>query len=309
MNNPITDSLTGSDDSRSIDAHTRARVLTEALPYIRRYQGKTIVIKYGGSAMVDEDLRCRFADDVILLKLVGMNPVIVHGGGPQISRALDKIGKPSTFVDGMRVTDDETMEVVEMVLGGLVNQDIVSLINTLGGRAVGLTGKDGGLIRARKLPATNGAPLPGQPGAVDYGRVGEVQAIDPGIVQVLTEQHFIPVIAPIGVGDDGRTYNINADLVAGNLAATLGAEKLVLLTNTPGVRDRQGELIPELKPARIRRLIADGIIVNGMLPKVNCALAAVKAGVGSAVIVDGRIAHALLLELFTDTGVGTQLDA
>jgi len=290
-------------------SHQTARILAEALPYIRRYQGRTIVIKYGGHAMVDTALKSRFAHDVILMKLVGMNPVVVHGGGPQISDLLEKIGKESTFIDGMRVTDSETMDVVEMVLGGLVNKDIVRRINTLGGHAVGLSGKDGNLIRARKLHVRKGDPLLEPSEIIDYGHVGEVESIDPRVVQLLESQAFIPVVAPIGVGDDGRTYNINADLVAGRMAVTLGAEKLILLTNTAGVLDRDGELLRELDSATIDAMLFAGDIKDGMRPKVECAQDAVKNGVTSALIIDGRVAHALLLELFTDTGIGTLISA
>ncbi|WP_424946754.1 acetylglutamate kinase [Candidatus Spongiihabitans sp.] len=286
-----------------------ARILTEALPYIRRYQGKTIVIKYGGNAMADQNLKQSFARDIIMMKLVGMNPVVVHGGGPQISKVLEKIGKESTFIDGLRVTDSETMDVVEMVLGGLVNKEIVSLINSLGGRAVGLTGKDGNLIRARKLHVKNNDPVLQRPEIIDYGHVGEVESVDPGIVQLLETQAFIPVIAPIGVGVDGQTYNINADRVAGKLAITLHAEKLMLLTNTPGVLDKNERLVAELKEHEIPDLIANKTIADGMIPKVECALDAIQNGVNSALILDGRVEHALLLELFTDAGVGTQIKA
>ena len=272
-------------------SHRTAEVLTEALPYIRRFQGKTIVIKYGGHAMVKQNLKESFAQDVILMKLVGINPVIVHGGGPQISKILAKIGKESRFVDGMRVTDSETMDVVEMVLGGLVNKEIVNLINSLGGRAVGLTGKDGHLIKARKLDVKKGDPLLEKNEIIDYGHVGEVASIDPRIVQLLDTRAFIPVIAPIGVGEDNQTYNINADLVAGKLAITLSAEKLLLLTNTPGVLDRQGRLMADLKTDRIGDLLSDGTISEGMIPKVDCALDAVVNGVDSALIIDGRIEH------------------
>ncbi|MEM7193748.1 MAG: acetylglutamate kinase [Pseudomonadota bacterium] len=296
------------DDLRS-RAHHKARILTEALPYIRRYQGKTIVIKYGGNAMVDETLKSGFAHDVILMKLVGMNPVVVHGGGPQISELLTKIGKESTFVDGMRVTDSETMDVVEMVLGGLVNKEIVNLINAHGGRAVGLTGKDGNLIRARKLHVEKDDPLLEKPEIIDIGHVGEVETIDPSLVELLDTQNFIPVIAPIGVGRDGETYNINADLVAGKLAVTLNAEKLMLLTNTPGVLDSSGTLLTEMTAAEVNRNIKDGTIAGGMIPKVECALDAVLSGVKNSLIVDGRVPHALLLELFTDAGFGTQIGA
>jgi acetylglutamate kinase len=290
------------------NAQNIARILTEALPYIRRYQGKTIVIKYGGNAMVDQDLKHSFARDVILMKLVGMNPVVVHGGGPQISEVLGKIGKESTFIDGMRVTDSETMDVVEMVLGGLVNKEIVNLINSLGGRAVGLTGKDGNLIRARKLNVKKNDPVLERPEIIDYGHVGEVESVDPQIVQLLETQAFIPVIAPIGVGDDGQTYNINADLVAGKLAITLNAEKLMLLTNTPGVLDSSGQLLTDLRTSEIPTLIENETIAGGMIPKVECVVDAVQNGVNSSLILDGRVEHALLLELFTDSGIGTQIE-
>lgn len=293
----------------STNPHDIARILSEALPYIRQYQGKTIVIKYGGSAMADQALKNSFAHDVILMKLVGMNPVVVHGGGPQINQLLEKIGKKSTFIDGMRVTDSETMDVVEMVLGGLVNKDIVNLINSLGGRAVGLSGKDDNLIRAKKLHVSKDDPLLDRPEIIDYGHVGEVEAIDPQVVQLLQSQAFIPVIAPIGVGEDGQTYNINADLVAGKMAVVLGAEKLMLLTNTPGVMDQKKKLVTELKASVIEQWLQAGTIAGGMIPKVDCALDAVKNGVKSALIVDGRVEHALLLELFTDSGVGTQIRA
>jgi acetylglutamate kinase len=286
-------------------AADRARILTEALPYIQRFQGKTIVIKYGGNAMVDDNLKRGFARDVVLMKLVGMNPVIVHGGGPQIGKLLERIGKKSEFVQGMRVTDRETMDVVEMVLGGLVNKEIVSLINKNGGKAVGLTGKDGGLIRARKL-LMKSVPAEGLPSEIiDIGHVGEVESIDPEVVALLDTQNFIPVIAPIGVGPDGEAYNINADVVAGKLAITLRAEKLMLLTNTTGVLDKQGQLLTGLTIGKVSGLIADGTIHGGMLPKVNYALDAVNSGVKSAHIIDGRVEHAVLLEVFTDQGVGT----
>ena len=286
-----------------------AQILTEALPYIRQFQGKTIVIKYGGNAMVDQALKHSFARDVILMKLVGMNPVVVHGGGPQISEVLKKIGKESTFIDGMRVTDSETMDVVEMVLGGLVNKEIVSLINSLGGKAVGLTGKDGNLIRAKKLSVSKDDPVLDRPEIIDYGHVGEVESVDPRIVQLLETQAFIPVIAPIGVGADGETYNINADLVAGKLAVTLAAEKLMLLTNTPGVLDKTGELLASISLKNIPGLISDGTIAGGMIPKVECAVDAIQSGVKSSLIIDGRVEHALLLELFTDSGIGTQIES
>ncbi|MDY6955959.1 acetylglutamate kinase [Candidatus Macondimonas diazotrophica] len=277
-----------------------ARVLTEALPYIRRFAGKTVVIKYGGNAMVDETLKNGFARDIALMKLVGINPVVVHGGGPQIGQLLARIGKESRFVDGMRVTDAETMDVVEMVLGGLVNKQIVDLINRHGGRAVGLSGKDAGLIRARRMTLRDAAD-----DVVDIGQVGEVAHIDPGIVTLLDQADFIPVIAPIGVGEDGCAYNINADLVAGKVAEVIGAEKLMLLTNTAGVLDRDGRLLTGLSPEQVARLIDDGTIHGGMLPKIACALSAVRNGVRASHIVDGRVEHAVLLELFTDAGVGT----
>ena len=286
-----------------------ARILIEALPYIRRYQDKTIVIKYGGNAMVDRDLKHSFARDVMLMKLVGMNPVIVHGGGPQISALLDKVGKKSTFIDGLRVTDSETMDVVEMVLGGLVNKEIVSLINSLGGKAVGLTGKDGNLIRARKMQVGKDSPGLKKFGIIDYGHVGEVDHIEPQVVQLLESRAFIPVIAPIGSGEDGQTYNINSDIVAGRLAVTLNAEKLMLLTNTPGVIDQDGDLIRELKLDEIQELRDNGIITGGMIPKLDCAVDAIRNGVPSSLVLDGRVQHALLLELFTDSGVGTQIVA
>ncbi len=286
-----------------------ARILIEALPYIRRYQGKVIVIKYGGNAMVDQDLKHGFARDVIMMKLVGMNPVIVHGGGPQISELLRKIGKESTFIDGLRVTDSETMDIVEMVLGGLVNKEIVSLINSLGGKAVGLTGKDGNLIRARKLYVSKDDPVLKRSEIIDYGHVGEVEHIEPQIVQLLESRAFIPVVAPIGVGEDGQTYNINSDTVAGRLAVTLNAEKLMLLTNTPGVIDNNGDLIRELKLDQIQKLRCDGTITGGMIPKVECAENAIRNGVSSSLILDGRVRHTLLLELFTDSGIGTQIMA
>ncbi len=282
-----------------------AHVLTEALPYIQRFTGKTVVIKYGGNAMVDEALKSGFARDVVLMKLVGINPVIVHGGGPQIGQVLTRIGKQSEFVQGMRVTDSETMDVVEMVLGGLVNKEIVSLINRHGGRAVGLTGKDGDLIRARKMTLTRNDPAADAPEIIDIGHVGQVASIDPGVVNMLVQGDFIPVIAPIGVGEDGRSYNINADLVAGKMAEVLQAEKLMLLTNISGVMDKQGKVLSGLSSREVDALIADGTIYGGMLPKIRCALDAVQGGVKAAHIVDGRVAHAVLLELFTDEGVGT----
>ena len=282
-----------------------AHVLGEALPYIRRFRGKTVVVKYGGNAMVDEQLKSGFARDIVLMRLVGINPVVVHGGGPQIGQALEKIGKESRFVEGMRVTDSETMDVVEMVLGGLVNKDIVSLISRHGGRAVGLTGKDGDLIRARKLTLSRNSPQLDAPEIIDIGHVGEVASVDTSVVDMLVSGGFIPVIAPIGVGDDGRSYNINADLVAGRVAEVLGAEKLILLTNTTGLLDKQGQLLTGLSSGEVDGLIEDGTIHGGMLPKIQCALSAVKSGVRSAHIIDGRVEHAVLVELFTDEGVGT----
>ena len=282
-----------------------ARVLGEGLPYIRRFRGKTIVVKYGGNAMVDERLKSGFARDIVLMRLVGINPVVVHGGGPQIGRLLEKIGKESRFVEGMRVTDSETIDVVEMVLGGLVNKDIVNLINRHGGRAVGLTGKDGDLIHARKLTITRKSPELEVPEIIDIGHVGEVASVDASVVDMLVSGDFIPVIAPIGVGEDGHSYNINADLVAGRIAEVLGAEKLILLTNTTGLLDKQGELLTGMTAAEVDKLITDGTIHGGMLPKIQCALSAVKSGVRSAHIIDGRVEHAVLVELFTDEGVGT----
>jgi len=280
-----------------------AEILVEALPYIQALDRKTVVIKFGGNAMVDEALKSSFAQDIVLLKQVGVNPVIVHGGGPQIGKLLEQIGKKSRFIEGMRVTDNETMDVVEMVLGGQVNKQIVSLINRHGGRAVGLTGKDGGLITARKMKFS-GADLEMH----DLGQVGEVESIDPRVVTMLDNDDFIPVIAPIGVGADGTSYNINADLVAGELARVLRAEKLLLLTNTPGVLDPDGNLMTGLSAAETERLIESGVIYGGMLPKVRCALNAVKGGVATSQIIDGRIKHAVLLELLTDSGVGTLIN-
>jgi len=280
-----------------------ARVLTEALPYIRRFHGKTMVIKYGGNAMVDARLQESFARDIVLMKLVGMNPVVVHGGGPQIGAQLAKIGKRSQFVEGMRVTDAETMDVVEMVLGGLVNQQIVQMINRAGGRAVGLTGKDGDLIHARKMVFTRNVPISSE--IVDIGHVGDVEKINPAVVETLDRGGFVPVIAPIGVGQDGLAYNINADLVAGKLAQVLQAEKLILLTNTAGVLDQESNLLSRIDSKQVETLIENGTIHGGMLPKVRCALEAVQGGVQGAHIIDGRIEHAVLLEVFTDSGVGT----
>ena len=282
-----------------------AKVLAEAMPYIQRFQGRTVVIKYGGAAMEGDALKSSFARDVVLMKLVGVNPVVVHGGGPQIGRLLERIGKETRFVEGMRVTDSETMDVVEMVLGGLVNKEIVNLINRHGGNAVGLTGKDGRLIQARKLTMTRSRPELDAPEITDIGHVGEVASIDTGVLEHLARGDFIPVIAPIGVGDGGMSYNINADLVAGKLAEALAAEKLILLTNTAGLLDRDGALITSLDVKGVEALIADGTVAGGMLPKVRCALDAVQGGVQAAQIIDGRVEHAVLLEVFTNAGMGT----
>jgi acetylglutamate kinase len=284
-----------------------AHVLTEALPYIQRFKGKTIVVKYGGNAMVDERLKTSFARDIVLLKTVGVNPVIVHGGGPQIGDLLKRLGKTSEFVQGMRVTDAETMDVVEMVLGGLVNKEIVNLINRLGGSAVGLTGKDGDLIHARKITVKQRAPETDEPEIIDLGHVGEVASIDPAVVDMLIHGDFIPVIAPIGVGRDGYSYNINADLVAGKIAEVMKAEKLILLTNTAGILDKDGRLLTGLSLNEVEALIEDGTISGGMIPKIRCAMDALNGGVVSSHIIDGRIDHAVLLELFTDRGIGTLL--
>jgi acetylglutamate kinase len=282
----------------------KAEILAEALPYIRAYHGKTIVIKYGGNAMVEERLKESFARDVILLKLVGMNPVVVHGGGPQIDEALKKIGKAGTFIQGMRVTDEETMEVVEWVLGGEVQQDIVMLINHFGGQAVGLTGKDGGLIRAKKMLIAD----QNQAGAmIDLGFVGEIDAINPAVVKALQDDAFIPVISPIGFSEEGQAYNINADLVAGKMAEILHAEKLVMMTNIPGVMDKNGTLLTDLTAREIDSLFADGTISGGMLPKISSALDAAKSGVNSVHIIDGRIEHSLLLEILTEQAFGTMI--
>ncbi len=282
-----------------------AHVLTEALPYIRRFANKTVVIKYGGNAMENEELKSSFARDVTLMKTVGINPVVVHGGGPQIGGLLKRLGKESEFVQGMRVTDSETMDVVEMVLGGLVNAEIVNLINRHGGGAVGLTGKDGDLIRARKLFLRRDAPEAQAPEIIDIGHVGEVESIDVRVLHMLVNSDFIPVIAPIGVGKEGHSYNINADLVAGKVAEVMQAEKLILLTNAAGLTDKEGTVLTGLTAQRVDELIADGTIYGGMLPKIRTALDAVKAGVGASHIIDGRVPHAVMLELFTDQGVGT----
>jgi acetylglutamate kinase len=282
-----------------------AKVLTEALPYIQRFTGKTIVVKFGGNAMVDPVLHDSFARDVVLMKLVGMNPVVVHGGGPQIGALLKKLNIHTEFIDGMRVTDAQTMDVVEMVLGGSVNKEIVSSINRNGGRAIGVTGKDGQLIRARRLQVTRHSPELEAPEIIDIGHVGDVEQIDISVINVILDSDFIPVIAPIGVGADGSTYNINADLVAGKLAQVMQAEKLMLLTNVAGLLDGDGEILTGLSTGQVDKLIADGTITGGMLPKISCALDAVKSGVASAHIIDGRVPHAVLLETFTDEGMGT----
>ncbi len=282
-----------------------AQVLTEALPYIQRFTGKTMIIKFGGNAMVDPALHESFARDVVLMKLVGVNPIVVHGGGPQIGQLLEKLGIASEFVDGMRVTDSATMDVVEMVLGATVNKEIVSTINRNGGKAIGVTGKDGQLIRARKLEVSRQTPDMRATEIIDIGHVGEVDKIDTEVLKMIQDSNFIPVIAPIGVGADGSSYNINADLVAGKMAGVLAAEKLILLTNTAGIIDKKEQLLTGLGPAQVDSLIADGTIYGGMLPKVNCSLDAIRSGVKTAHIIDGRVEHAVLLELFTDAGIGT----
>jgi acetylglutamate kinase len=286
----------------AVPAAVKARILGEALPYIKRFYDKTIVIKYGGNAMTDPKLKDCFARDVVLLKLVGMNPVVVHGGGPQIEDLLKRVGKQGTFIQGMRVTDEETMDIVEMVLGGQVNKEIVNLINQHGGKAVGLTGQDGNFIRAKKLLLPN-KDNPAE--MIDIGQVGEITSIDPSIISFLDTGDFIPVIAPIGVGLTGDTFNINADVVAGKVAEVLGAEKLVLLTNTPGVLDKAGKLLTGITPKDIDAMVADGTLSGGMLPKIGSALDAARSGVRSVHIIDGRVEHALLLEILTDEGVGT----
>ncbi len=285
----------------------RADILIEALPYIRRFYGKTIVIKYGGHAMVDEELKDSFARDVVMMKYIGINPVVIHGGGPQIGSFLKKLGKNSTFVQGMRVTDEETMDIVEMVLVGKVNKEIVGLINRHGGTAVGLSGKDANLIRAEKYYLSAEKVKDTPPEIIDIGLVGKVTQINAGIIQSMTEDNVIPVIAPTGVGDRGETYNINADLVAGAVAAALTAEKLILLTDVPGVLNPQGELIQAMDERTTRTMIEDGTIAGGMFPKVKCCLKSLKAGVKKAHIVDGRLKHTILLEMFTDQGIGTEI--
>jgi acetylglutamate kinase len=288
--------------NEKLSPEIKAGVLAEALPYIKRFHGKTIVVKYGGNAMTEEHLKQCFARDVVLLKLVGMNPVVVHGGGPQIENLLARVGKKGEFVQGMRVTDAETMDLVEMVLGGQVNKEIVNLINQHGGKAVGLTGKDGNFIRAKKLMMEN-KDAPGD--LIDIGQVGDIVSIDPSLIALLDTGAFIPVIAPIGVGSEGETYNINADVVAGKIAEVLKAEKLVLLTNTPGVLDQAGNLLTGITPKQIDDMVADGTLSGGMLPKIGSALDAARSGVKGVHIIDGRVEHALLLEILTDEGVGT----
>ena len=285
----------------------RAHILLESLPYIRAFYGKTVVVKYGGHAMVDEDLKDFFAKDVVLMKYIGMHPVVIHGGGPQIGRTMKRMGKTSRFVDGLRVTDDETMDIVEMVLGGKVNKEIVALINKHGGRAVGLTGKDGGLITARKMMVSRESPAGQAPEIIDLGHVGEVVGVDPNVIGILKEGDFIPVIAPVGVDDKGVAYNINADHVAGRVAAALKAERVVFMTDVEGIRDKEGKLISTLPVSRVEELIEDGTITGGMIPKVQASVQALAEGVGKAHIVDGRIPHAILLELFTDEGIGTEI--
>tara|TARA_R110000823_G_scaffold67890_5_gene157931 strand:+ start:150 stop:1046 length:897 start_codon:yes stop_codon:yes gene_type:complete len=282
-----------------------ATVLSRGLPYIQRFTGKTVVIKYGGNAMENEELKSSFARDVVLMKLVGINPIVVHGGGPQIGELLQRLNIQSRFVNGMRVTDAATMDVVEMVLGGQVNKEIVSLINAQGGTAIGLTGKDANLIRARKLEVVDRSPELERPEIIDIGRVGEVASINVDVIDMLTRSNVIPVIAPIGVGPDGTSYNINADLVAGKVAEAMKAEKLMLLTNVSGLKSKEGKVLTGLTAQQVNDLIEDGTIHGGMLPKIRCALSAVENGVRTSHIIDGRVAHACLLEIFTDEGVGT----
>ncbi len=298
--------MTTTSDPTTHSSTVKAAVLSEALPYIRQFHGKTVVIKYGGNAMIEESLQRSFAHDVVLLKLVGLNPVVVHGGGPQINAALKRIGKEGTFIQGMRVTDADTMEVVEWVLGGQVQQDIVMMINEAGGKAVGLTGKDGCLIQAKKMMMED-KENPGQ--VLDIGFVGDITQIEPAVVKALQDDQFIPVISSIGYGDDGTAYNINADVVAGKMAEVLGAEKLIMMTNTPGVLDKNGELLRKLSAQSIDELFADGTISGGMLPKISSALEAARNGVNAVHVVDGRVAHCLLLEILTDRGVGTMISS
>ena len=290
--------------STQISPAQEAAILAEALPYIKRFHGKTIVVKFGGNAMVDEKLKQCFARDVVLLKLVGMNVVVVHGGGPQIENLLTRVGKKGEFIQGMRVTDAETMGIVEMVLGGQVNKDVVNLINQAGGKAVGLTGKDSGMVRAKKLLLHN---RDNYEDLIDIGMVGDITAIDPSLISHLQAGAFIPVIAPIGVGENGETYNINADVVAGKIAEVLKAEKLALLTNTPGVLDKDGKVVTVVTPAQIDAMVADGTLFGGMLPKIHSALDAARNGVKSVHILDGRVEHALLLEILTSHGFGTMI--
>ena len=292
------------DSVASISPRDKAEILAQALPYIRRFHGKTLVIKYGGNAMTDPALQAAFAQDVVLLKLVGMNPVVVHGGGPQIENALKRLGKTGTFIQGMRVTDAETMEVVEWVLGGEVQQDIVGLINQAGGKAVGLTGRDGGLIRAKKLRMVDQKDPTKEH---DLGQVGDIESIDPSVVRALQDDQFIPVVSPIGFGAANESYNINADVVAAKLATVLQAEKLLMLTNIPGVLDKEGQLLPELTMRRIDELVADGTISGGMIPKIAGALDAARSGVHAVHIIDGRVPHAMLLEILTDQAYGTMI--
>ena len=285
----------------------KANVLLEALPYIKKFQGKTVVIKYGGNAMVSEGLRSRFAQDIILLRTVGIKPVVVHGGGPQIGQTLARMGKETTFVKGHRITDDETMDIVEMVLGGKVNKEIVSLIQKHGGRAVGLTGKDGGLFYAEKLLIEDSSQGDGPPEIIDPGRVGRVTRVDPEVINRLDEGNFIPVIAPVGVDEDGNTYNINADSVAGAMAAALKAEKLLLMTDVPGITDSEEQLISSLDRENLDLMVSNGTIHGGMIPKVQAAVTALEGGVSKVHVVDGRVDHAVLLEIFTQTGIGTEI--
>ena len=282
-----------------------SRILSEAMPYIQKFVGKTIVIKYGGNAMTDEKLKASFARDIVMMKLIGINPIVVHGGGPQIGNLLEQLQIESHFVNGMRVTDSKTMDVVEMVLGGMVNKEIVGLINNAGGKAIGLTGKDGELLRARKLRVKHKTPEMEAPEIIDIGHVGEVESVNVKVLKMLEHSDFIPVIAPIGVGEDGHAYNINADLVAGKVAEVLMAEKLILLTNIAGLLDKKGKVLTGLSTAQVDTLIEDGTIYGGMLPKIDCALSAVKSGVNTAHIIDGRVEHACMLEIFTNEGVGT----
>ncbi len=287
------------------EAETTAKVISRALPYIQRFAGKTVVIKYGGNAMVDDRLKQSFARDIVLMKAVGINPVVGHGGGPQIGEMLERLSIESKFVNGMRVTDSKTMDAVEMVLGATINKEIVNLISRAGGRAFGVTGKDGRLIKAKKLVVTQQTPEMSAPEIIDIGQVGEVESVDKTVIDMLIKSDYIPVIAPIGVGSDGASYNINADLVAGKVASVLEAEKLMLLTNVAGLQDKQGEVLTGLDVKRVDELVADGTIYGGMLPKIQCALDAVNAGVAASHIIDGRVDHAVMLELFTDEGVGT----